>query len=88
MTEKLAKPNSNMFTRHPNCKPELLCLIYGIYIAKLLKEAPENDAEHVNQELEKMGYNMGTRLIDEFLSRRPHVRSCKDFKTTIETLAK
>ena len=31
---------------------------------------------------------MGCRMINEFLARAPHIKSCKDFKTSIDVLAK
>ena len=31
---------------------------------------------------------MGCRLIDEFLARSPQLKACKEFKQTIETLAR
>ena len=89
MTEKQIKPNSTMFQRQPRCSTELICLTYGLYVTKLLRDAPEGEAAtFCNSELEKMGFNMGVRMIDEFFARSPQIKTCKDFKTTIETLAK
>ncbi len=34
------------------------------------------------------GYNMGVRLIDDFLSRNPNVGRCHDFRETADVLAK
>jgi hypothetical protein len=34
------------------------------------------------------GYNIGVRLIDDFLSRNPNVGRCHDFRETADVLAK
>ena len=44
--------NSQMFYKSPKCQSELFNIAYGVYIAKLLKEAPGNDPEAVNVELD------------------------------------
>jgi hypothetical protein len=41
----------------------------------------------VNKQLEKMGYNIGTRLIEEFLARSS-IGRCADFKEVGEVVAK
>jgi hypothetical protein len=45
------------------------------------------DLKEVNTQLEKMGYNIGIRLIDEFLAKSG-VSACADFKDTTEVIAK
>ena len=46
----------------------------------------END-ESVNQQLEKMGYNIGVRLIEDFFARSQQGR-CYDLKETADILAR
>jgi hypothetical protein len=41
----------------------------------------------VNQQLEKMGHNIGCRIIDEFLSKSG-VSNCSNFKDTADVIAK
>ena len=41
----------------------------------------------VNEQLEKMGHNIGVRLIDEFLSKT-NISSCTNFKETSEIVTK
>jgi len=36
----------------------------------------------VNKQLEKMGYNIGTRLIEDFLARS-NIGRCADFRETV-----
>jgi len=45
------------------------------------------DYAEVNKQLEKMGYNIGTRLIEEFLAKSSLGR-CADFKEVGEIIAK
>ena len=41
----------------------------------------------MNEQLEKMGHNIGVRLIDEFLAKSG-VQSCSSFKETADTISK
>ena len=43
--------------------------------------------EEVNEQLDKMGYNIGIRVIDEFLAKS-RIQRCRDFAETMEVLAK
>jgi len=45
------------------------------------------DYAEVNKQLEKMGYNIGTRLIEDFLARSSLGR-CSDFREVGEVVAK
>ncbi|CAF1321997.1 unnamed protein product [Adineta ricciae] len=65
---------------------ELFTLTYGAFVAQIL-----NDYEHVdevNKQLDKIGYNIGVRLIDDFLARNPNVGRCHDLRETADVLAK
>lgn len=64
---------------------ELFTLTYGSLVAQLIKDY-END-EEVNKQLEKMGYNIGVRLIEDFLARA-NVGRCHDFRETADIIAK
>ncbi|CAJ1363514.1 unnamed protein product, partial [Effrenium voratum] len=64
---------------------DLFVLTYGSLVTQLLRDIEDVDA--VNAQLERMGYNMGLRLIDEFLAKSG-VSSCQDFRETCEVLAK
>ena len=43
--------------------------------------------EDINQQLDKMGYNIGVRLIEDFFARSQQGR-CHDLKETADVLAK
>ena len=64
---------------------ELFTLTYGSLVAQLLKDY-END-DDVNKQLDKMGYNIGVRLIEDFLARS-NVGRCQDFRETADVIAK
>lgn len=66
-----------------NC--ELFVMTYGAIVIQLIKDL--GDINKVNIELEKMGYNIGIRLIDEFLSKA-QIKKCKNFYETGELIAR
>ena len=79
-----------MFNEQPKINSELLSLTYGVFVAKLIREADDHSAEQVNTQLEEVGYNMGCRMIDDFFARQKAVNQplCRDFRQTMEVLAK
>ncbi|XP_064404239.1 trafficking protein particle complex subunit 3-like [Halichondria panicea] len=64
---------------------ELFSLTYGAVVAQLVRDY-ESD-EEINKQLDKMGYNIGIRLIEDFLARSQQGR-CYDLKETADILAK
>ena len=65
---------------------ELVTLTYGTIVAQLCKDY-EYDYHEVNRQLDKMGYNIGLRLIDDFLAKSNTGR-CANFKETAEMISK
>ncbi|KAI5781818.1 NO signaling/Golgi transport ligand-binding domain-containing protein [Geopyxis carbonaria] len=65
---------------------ELVTLTYGSIVAQLCKDF-EGDYMEVNKQLDKMGYNIGLRLIEEFLAKTNTGR-CANFRETAETISK
>ncbi|KAI9179285.1 hypothetical protein H9P43_005948 [Blastocladiella emersonii ATCC 22665] len=65
---------------------ELFVLTYGSIVTQLVRDFNQDYAK-VNEHLEKMGYNIGTRLIEEFLAKSQMGR-CRDFRETGEAIAK
>ncbi|OLY79803.1 Trafficking protein particle complex subunit BET3 [Smittium mucronatum] len=66
---------------------EFFVFTYGSLVVQLIKDY--EDYSSVNAQLDKIGYNMGTRLIDDFLARTQLKSSnCRDFKTVMEIVAK
>ncbi|XP_055491764.1 trafficking protein particle complex subunit 3-like isoform X1 [Leucoraja erinacea] len=64
---------------------ELFVLTYGTVVAQLCKDY-END-EDINKELDKMGQNIGSRLVEDFLARSS-ITQCRNFRETADVIAK
>eukprot|EP00922_Rhytidocystis_sp_ex-Travisia-forbesii_P043889 GHVS01065444.1.p1 GENE.GHVS01065444.1~~GHVS01065444.1.p1 ORF type:complete len:192 (+),score=27.15 GHVS01065444.1:47-622(+) len=82
---KYCKAGEAAFSRMEKVSSELLSLTYGTIVCQLLKD--KEQVEEVNMQLEKMGYNIGTRLIEEFLAKS-NTSTCGDFKETADVIAK
>ncbi|KAK6201014.1 NO signaling/Golgi transport ligand-binding domain-containing protein [Scheffersomyces amazonensis] len=65
---------------------ELFTLTYGSVVAQLCRDF-NNNYHEVNNQLDKMGYNIGLRLIEEFLAKTG-VRRCQTFRETSEIISK
>jgi len=72
-------------SRSEKTNAELFALTYGALVVQLIQDY--EDYAEVNKQLEKMGYNIGTRLIEEFLARSS-IGRCSDFKEVGEVVAK
>ncbi|EEB93238.1 hypothetical protein MPER_08136, partial [Moniliophthora perniciosa FA553] len=64
---------------------ELFALTYGALVVQLIQDY--EDYSEVNKQLEKMGYNIGTRLIEDFLAKSGLGR-CSDFREVGEVVSK
>jgi len=73
------------FSKVDKINSELFSLTYGAIVMQLLKDYEEVDA--TNAQLEKMGYNIGVRLVDEFLAKA-QIGQCSNFGDTAEVIAK
>lgn len=69
----------------PKVNGELFALTYGAMVVRLLEDA-DSPAE-VNEQLERMGYNIGIRLVDEFLAKSG-VGGCSSFRETMDMVGK
>jgi hypothetical protein len=58
-------------------------------VAQLVKDF-QGDYAEVNRQLDKMGYNIGLRLIEDFLAKAANVSlgNCTSFKETAEVMSK
>ena len=63
-----------------------MTLTYGTIVAQLCRDFEYNYPE-VNKQLDKMGYNIGLRLIDDFLAKS-NMGRCGSFRETAEVIAK
>ncbi|PNW84474.1 hypothetical protein CHLRE_03g145607v5 [Chlamydomonas reinhardtii] len=64
---------------------EVFTLTYGSIVRQLISDY--EDIEEVNKQLEQMGYNMGIRLVDEFLAKAK-ISRCSSFRDTADVVAK
>jgi len=65
---------------------ELVVLTYGAIVASLCREF-NNDMPKVNAQLDRMGFNIGVRLIDEFLAKS-NMTACNNFRDTAAVIAR
>jgi Transport protein particle (TRAPP) component len=68
---------------------ELVTLTYGSMVVQLVKDF-QGDYAEVNRQLDKMGYNIGLRLIEDFLAKAANVQlgTCMSFRETAEVVSK
>eukprot|EP01017_Pseudomicrothorax_dubius_P040417 TRINITY_DN631_c0_g1_i10.p1 TRINITY_DN631_c0_g1~~TRINITY_DN631_c0_g1_i10.p1 ORF type:complete len:193 (+),score=50.60 TRINITY_DN631_c0_g1_i10:67-645(+) len=64
---------------------ELLTLTYGAIVSQIVQDY--ENVHEVNQKLDEFGFNMGKRLIDEFLAKSAK-ETCLNFRDVAETIAK
>ena len=65
---------------------ELVTLTYGTIVAQLCKDYEFNYPE-VNKQLDRRGYNIGLRLIEDFLAKSS-APSCSNFREVAEMISK
>lgn len=82
--EKLTKQPR---TKIDKVSAELVTLTYGTVVAQLCRDF-DSDYNEVNKQLDKMGYNIGMRLIEDFLAKASLPMQCKDFRETAEVISK
>ena len=76
-------PGSRLIGQEQNA--ELFALTYGALVVQLIQDY--DDYAEVNKQLERMGYNIGMRLIEDFLAKSGLGR-CADFRDVGEVIAK
>jgi len=83
--DKYGKLGEMAFAKMEKVNSDIFAITYGSLVTQLLRDIEDVDA--VNARLEKMGYNIGLRLVDEFLAKSG-VTGCQDFRETAEVVAK
>lgn len=83
--KRFANQGDELWKRSDKLNAEVFALTYGALVVQLVKDY--EDYSQVNQQLDKMGYNIGTRLIEDFLARSSLPR-CTDFREVGEVTAK
>lgn len=72
------------FQKTEKINGEVFSLMYGSLVSQFVKDL--DNAELINSKLEKIGYNIGIRLIDEFLAKSG-ITKCENFRDTAEVIA-
>ena len=65
---------------------ELVTLTYGTMVAQLCSDYDSNYAE-VNKQLDKMGFNIGMRLVEDYFAKSGAQR-CANLRDTAESISK
>ena len=65
----------------------MVTLTYGTIVAQLCRDY-DNDYIEVNKQLDKMGYNIGLRLIEDYLAKSVSMKRCNNFRETAEMISK
>ena len=73
-------------TKIDKVNAELVTLTYGTIVAQLCQDY-DHDYLEVNKQLDKMGYNIGMRLIEDFLAKSNTGR-CTNFRETADIISK
>ncbi|EGP87919.1 unnamed protein product [Zymoseptoria tritici ST99CH_1A5] len=94
MTSKAARLGEEVWkTRVEKISSEVVTLTYGTIVAQLCRDlllptsSTQTDYAAVNAELDRMGYNMGLRLIEDFLAKS-NTGACANLRDTAEMIAK
>ncbi|EHY54497.1 hypothetical protein HRR83_004381 [Exophiala dermatitidis] len=86
-SQKAARVGEEVWkTRVEKVNAELVTLTYGTIVAQLCTDY-DYDYAQVNQQLDKMGYNIGMRLIEDFLAKS-NIGRCGNFRDTAEMISK
>lgn len=64
-----------------------MTLTYGTIVVQLCKDF-DNDYTEVNKQLDKMGYNIGLRLIEDYLAKSNTMKRCSNFRETADMIAR
>ncbi len=83
----LGSSSDGLRTRIDKVNAELVTLTYGTIVAQLCKDF-DADYVEVNKQLDKMGYNIGLRLIEDYLAKSNTMKRCSNFRETAEMIAK
>ena len=74
-----------LYSAQEKVNSELLAMTYGAIVSQIIRDY--KDVRVVNAELDRMGYNIGVRLIDELLAKAGAL-SCSNFRETANVIAK
>uniref|UniRef100_A0AC35U219 Trafficking protein particle complex subunit n=1 Tax=Rhabditophanes sp. KR3021 TaxID=114890 RepID=A0AC35U219_9BILA len=70
----------------PTIPGEVFSITYGCLIIELIKDY--ENVEDVNSQLDKIGFNIGLRIADDFLSKNSSIGKCTDMRQLADVLAR
>ncbi|GJQ13260.1 hypothetical protein GpartN1_g5051.t1 [Galdieria partita] len=73
------------YSKSEKVSADLVALTYGSFVREIIKDYEEPD--QVNKELEKLGYNIGIRLIEDFLAKSG-IGNCSSFEESAEIISR
>ena len=73
------------FARMEKVNAELLSITYGALVSELLRM--KGDSMNIETDIERIGQNIGVRLVDEFLAKSS-AQACQSFRDVMESLSK
>lgn len=80
-----------LWSKMPKANTELFALTYGSLITELLKDY-DHDIPEINKQLDRIGYSIGVRCIDELLAKCEvngiEIGPCTKLENTAEVVAK
>ena len=53
----------------PKANAELFALTYGSLVTEIIRDLGEDNTAEINAQLDKIGYSIGVRCVDEYLAR-------------------
>ena len=81
-----AEAGEYIFAKNPRVTAELLTISYWAFVLRIIKDdagssssGSRKNAGEVNCSLNKMGYNIGCRMAEEFFAKAPSNGLCRDF---------
>lgn len=91
MSKSAAAANGHaLWQKMPKANAELFALTYGTLVTELVRDY--ETTQEVNEQIEKMGYSIGVRCVDEFLAKADQanmqIPPCRALGETAEVLAK
>lgn len=92
-TQTTNTPSPPKRSRIDKVNTEVVTLTYGTIVASLCRDltlassSSKSDYAAVNAELDRMGYNIGVRLIEDFLAKS-NTGTCTSFRETAEVISK
>lgn len=81
-----ANTGHSLWSKSPKANAELFALTYGALVSEIIRDL-DNNVPEINEKIEKIGYSIGIRCVDEFLAKSSALY-CQNLSDTAEVLGK